>query len=156
MTPPSYYLGYGKKYADRFINKTYATLSPAGQAWLLRARHNLQDAIETERMKDPDAFDKLEQNDAAFKKFAYDTHPKAYIDAGLKTLPASDLAKIALTPDFSDLFSKDGINQMIDVAKTTRPVDVWNVGTATAEDTASAVGSAASRAWTSVTNWWNK
>jgi len=176
-TPPSYYLGYGKKYADRFMNQTYAKLTPAGQAWLLRARRNLQAAIEKERAKDPVAFDKLEQNDAAFKRFAYDTHPQAYLAAGLKALPITDLTEIGLTPDFKDLFSKDGVVQVWDVAKTARPVDVWNVGTATAGQGASfvaseatkawnatttaasqaesAVSSTASRAWTSVVDWWN-
>jgi hypothetical protein len=154
-------------YADRFEKETSPKLSPEGKAWLVRTERNLQEAIEAKRLQDPVAFDQLEQNDAAFKRFAYDTHPKAYLDAGLLKLPASDLAKIAMTPDAKDLFSKDGVNQMIDVAKATGPSDIWNVTKATASDTwtgvkdttssgANWVGNKASDGWTAVKDWWNK
>jgi hypothetical protein len=154
--PPSYYLNYGKKYADRFVNETYDKLSPEGKEWLMRARRNLQEAIEAKRAEDPAAFDQLEQNDAAFKRFAYDTHPKAYVDAGLLKLPASDLVKIGLTPDGGDLFSRDGAKQMWEVAKSAGPSDYWNVTKATAGDAWSGTKSAVGGAWQNLKDWWNK
>jgi hypothetical protein len=162
--PPSYYLGYGKKYADRFMSKTWKQLSPEGQAWLLRARRKLQEAIEAKRIKDPAAFDQLEQNDAAFKRFVYDTHPKAYVDAGLLKLPLRDITAIGLTPDLpslwppssGDLFTSDGAAQIWTVVKTAGPNDYLNVARATVADSWSATKTALAGAWTSTNHWWSK
>lgn len=113
---PSYYLGYGDKYVHRFTEELAPKLTPVGQEWLAKARLNLQLAIEAELKKDPAAFDRLEQDDEAFLEFAYDTHPKAYLDGGLDKLPIKDLMTIALTPDLKDLASLNGLEQVADVA----------------------------------------
>jgi len=44
----------------------------------------------------------VEQDDAAFMDFAFDTHPDAYWNAGLKDLSWLDKAKIATTPDLKE------------------------------------------------------
>lgn len=113
---PTYYMGYGDKYVRRFTEELAPRLSPVGQAWLAQARLNLQLAFENEIKKDPVAFDRLEQNDEAFLEFAYDSHPKAYLDAGLEKLPLKDLVKIGLTPDLRDLLTVNGLEQVADVA----------------------------------------
>src|SRR5262245_31804617 len=91
LPPPTYYLAYGKKYADRFAERTHAKMTPAGRAWVLRTRTNLQRAIEAKRTEDPIAFDRLERDDAAFTRFAYLSHAKAYLDAGYLDLPVRDV-----------------------------------------------------------------
>ncbi|HVG56974.1 MAG TPA: hypothetical protein VNA24_00355 [Hyalangium sp.] len=113
-TPPDYYLGYGDKYANRFLNETSPKLSKAGQEWLQKTFVALQSKIEDLRQKDPAAFARLEQDPEAFRKFAYGTHSDAYVESGLSKLPPGDLAKIALTPDFKDVLTKDGIAQMVE------------------------------------------
>ncbi|MFZ5440688.1 MAG: hypothetical protein ACOZQL_11820 [Myxococcota bacterium] len=109
--PPSYYLEYGEKYAQRFTRETAAKLSPDGQKWLQRTFELLQSRMEHLRMTDLAAFEKLERDPEAFKKFAYETHSDSYLDAGLSKLPASDLAIIGFTPDASDLLTPDGLKQ---------------------------------------------
>lgn len=123
LTPPTYYLGYGLKYVQRFTTETSPRLTPEGQAWLVRARVNLQVAIEGERARDGEAFDRLEKNDAAFTSFAYGTHADAYWNAGLGDLNLFDLANIGLTPDMKDLLAKDGLLQVVDIGS--RLLGTW-------------------------------
>jgi hypothetical protein len=113
-TPPDYYLGYGDKYANRFLKETAPKMTKGGQEWLQRTFVALQTKIEDMRQKDPAAFARLEQDPEAFRKFAYGTHPDAYVESGLSKLPPSDLVKVALTPDVKDLLTKDGIAQMVE------------------------------------------
>lgn len=113
-TPPDYYLGYGDKYANRFLKETAPKMTKGGQEWLQRTFVALQNKIEDMRQKDPAAFARLEQDPEAFRKFAYGTHPDAYVESGLSKLPPSDLVKVALTPDVKDLLTKDGIAQMVE------------------------------------------
>jgi hypothetical protein len=115
LAPPDYYLGYGDKYVRRFTNEVGPLLSDPGKVWLVDVRTRLQVAIESERERDPAAFDTLEQNSAAFRTFAFDTHPQCYWDAGLGGLPVADLLTIGLTPDTPDLLSFDGIGQVADI-----------------------------------------
>ncbi len=123
LTPPTYYIAYGEKYVGRFTNETSSRLTPEGQAWLGRARINLQIAIENQLGQDPAAFDRLEKNNAAFTSFAYGTHADAYWDAGLGDLNLFDLSNIGLTPDVRDLMAKDGLIQVADIG--TRLLSVW-------------------------------
>jgi hypothetical protein len=113
-TPPDYYLGYGDKYANRFLKETAPKMSKGGQEWLQRTFVALQTKIEDMRQKDPAAFARLEQDPEAFRKFAYGTHPDAYVESGLSKLPPGDLVKVALTPDVKDLLTKDGVAQMVE------------------------------------------
>ncbi len=112
--PPDYYLNYGDRYARRFTTELRPTLSAEGQRWVDRTFVLLQEAIENRRDADPAAFDRLEQDEDAFREFAYGTHSQAYLDGGLRYLPMEDLARIAATPDFFDIASIDGISQIIE------------------------------------------
>lgn len=100
---PRYYLTYGDKYVRRFSAHLAPELSPEGQAWLIRARRQLQEAMEAARSRDPVAFDRLEQDDQAFTRFAYATHVRAYLQAGFQDLPAADLMHIVSGLDRRDL-----------------------------------------------------
>lgn len=113
---PDYYLGYGDKYIHRFTDETAPKLSAKGQVWLDKARLNLQTAIEGELRRDPVAFDKLEQQPRKFTRFAYGTHPNAYLKAGISGLPVRDLVAIGGTPDPKDLLTCMGLTQMAIVA----------------------------------------
>ncbi len=114
---PDYYLDYGEKYIKRFSNVLYPKLSENGKNWLVAARLNLQLAIENRCKANRAEFARLEENPVKFRKFAFDTHPGAYLDAGLENLPLSDLIKIGLTPDFKDLISKDGVSQIFAISR---------------------------------------
>jgi hypothetical protein len=123
LPAPTYYLAYGRKYAERFASQTRAKMTREGRAWVLRTCTNLQRAIEAKRAEDPIAFDRLEQDDEAFTRFAYLSHAKAYLDAGYLELPASDVFWIGRTPDLEDLFSVDAVALLVRLARarTTRP-----------------------------------
>ncbi len=123
LTPPVYYLGYGFKYVERFTSSTSPQLSAEGQAWLVRARVNLQAAIENRRAAGDEAFDALEKNDSAFTAFAYGTHADAYWNAGLGDLNLFDLAVIGTTPDVRDLIAKEGLLQVADIGS--RLMTTW-------------------------------
>jgi hypothetical protein len=97
-SPPDYYLEYGLKYCLRFTEKTYPNLSLKGQAWLEKARCNLQRMMEQGLQNNPE----LELDSKQFREFAFDTHPKAYLDAGLADLSLSDWYEIAKTPDIKE------------------------------------------------------
>lgn len=128
---PDYYLGYGDKYCQKFANLGPKDLSPAGLKWRDATLLNLQNAIEKKRAEDPVGFAQLERNPQAFKEFCYGTHPDAYIQGGLFKLPASDLLKIASTPEIKDLIGKEGLAQVADILSQMRVKDVENIGKAT-------------------------
>ncbi|PTL84673.1 hypothetical protein [Vitiosangium sp. GDMCC 1.1324] len=127
MTPPAYYLEYGQKYCDRFSSLGPKDLTPQGLEWRDRTLKALQESIETKRMEDPVGFAQLERDPEAFKKFAYDAHPDAYVNSGLYKLPAQDLMKIGTTPDLKDLFTKDGLRQVAVALSKMNPGDAVNV-----------------------------
>jgi hypothetical protein len=110
--PPDYYLSYGLKYCMRFSTVTGPTLSPEGQAWLARARCNLQVAMEKGLRQNPS----LEQDSDAFRKFAFSTHTSAYLDAGLSDLSMGDQFKVLKTPDLTELKNLDTWKQAAQVA----------------------------------------
>jgi hypothetical protein len=119
-TPPEYYLCYGDKYLNRFKYDLRPNLSAQGQQWLDGALQNLQEAIELKivgrtpkQPGDPDINIKLENFN--FQQYVFDSHVKAYVDAGLLQLSIIEKVKIALTPDCKDLFSSLGLKQAKDV-----------------------------------------
>jgi hypothetical protein len=134
VKPPDYYLGYGQKYLDRFSSLGSKDLTPQGLEWRDKTLKALQDAIETKRIEDPVGFAQLERDPEAFKKFAYDSHPDAYVDSGLYKLPAQDLLKIGTTPDLRDLLTKDGVRQVIDALGKMSPKDALKVAQATGKE----------------------
>lgn len=112
-TPPTYYLGYGDLYVRRFTTELAPELSEKGQAWLVQARKNLQVAIEVELARNPE----IELNDQAFTEFAYATHSRAYLDAGLTSLPVDDLIRVAVTPNLRDTLNRKGLAVIAETAE---------------------------------------
>lgn len=113
VDPPDYYLDYGQKYADRFSSLDGQDLSPEGLEWRDKTLVALQQAIEDKRIDDPEGFAELERDPEAFRRFAFESHPAAYVDSGLYGLPAQDLLVIAGTPDINDVLSQEGIDQSL-------------------------------------------
>jgi hypothetical protein len=130
MSPPPYYLQYGDKYIQRFKALGPHQLSPEGLAWRDRALKGLQDAMETLRGDKPHVFAQLEREPENFKEFAYHTHVKAYLDAGLLNLPVQDLSTIVFTPDFKDLLNREGLEQIKEVLRKVRPHDMEAIAAA--------------------------
>lgn len=120
---PDYYLNYGVKYLDRF-GELKPNLSPQGQEWLDKTRVNLQQHMQDKIAQDPAAFAEMERNPEAFKNFAYATHPQSYLDAGLRNVPYADRIRIGLTPDGSDLLTKDGVYQAVETGVTLVAQDI--------------------------------
>lgn len=112
-SPPSYYLGYGDVYVRRFTEVLSPELSEEGQEWMVRARQNLQLAIEAELARNPE----IELDDQAFTAFAYATHSRAYLDAGLTRLPIDDLIRVAVTPNLRDTLNKAGLAVIAETAE---------------------------------------
>ncbi|WP_298939649.1 hypothetical protein, partial [uncultured Dysgonomonas sp.] len=110
---PDYYMDYGDKYVNRFSKDLYPKLSNSGKAWLDGALVNLQTAIEEKLESDPS----IEMDNGKFRKFAFDSHVEAYETAGLFGLPVKDLILIGTTPNISDLLSKNGLKQVMQVGK---------------------------------------
>ena len=110
---PDYYRGYGWKYCVVFSEELYLSLSDAGQRWCIETRMNLQIAIERKLIADPAGFAALESDSDALREFAFDTHPIAYLEAGLADLPLTDLLQIAATPELGDLLTRAGIEQIL-------------------------------------------
>jgi RHS repeat-associated protein len=106
-SPPEYYINYGDKYARRFSNELNPKLTPEGQEWLMKARLYLQLEMEKELNKNP----RIELNNQDFQKFAFDSHVKAYTDAGVLELGFGDKVLILSTPDAKDLLSDLGRQQ---------------------------------------------
>jgi len=126
VTPPDYYLGYGQKYYNRLMSLD-ADLSSEGRAWRDKTALALQQAIENKRASDPEGFAELERNPEAFRKFAFSTHPAAYVNSGLYDLPVQDILVIASTPDIKDVLSQEGIHQSLITIGKLKPGDVPDI-----------------------------
>lgn len=104
---------YGDYNLRKFTYETYSKLSEKGQEWLIKARDNLQNAVEAQ-LSTPNGGD-IELNDKLFTSFAYGTHADAYWDAGLKDLSIVDLVNIGLTPDIKHLATSDAVGQIEEI-----------------------------------------
>jgi hypothetical protein len=113
---PSYYISYGDFHLRKFLLETRQTLSPEGKEWLDKTLVNLQRAIEDKLINTKDGAT-IENNDDKFTDFAFDTHVKAYEDAGILDLSVMDKIKILLTPTAETLFSDRGLSQAASIAK---------------------------------------
>jgi hypothetical protein len=119
--PPKYYVGYGYYYCSTYGAKLEPKLSHAGKKWLAKTRWGLQkymedglnqnmlgDSIKIVSVKSKKEFQMtvpqygLELDDETFTTFAFNTHPLAYLDAGLADLPLWDLLEIAGQPDIEE------------------------------------------------------
>jgi len=118
-TPPIYYLNYGYKYCVRFGTELHPKLSAQGQLWLANARRLLQVYMEQGLARNM----AIELDSERFKKFAFDTHPDAYWNAGLGNVPLSDKWKIVWTPDGAEWKEWGTWKQALDVG--VRQVGHW-------------------------------
>ena len=129
---PSYYLEYGDKCLHRF-RRIEIELTSTGKEWSQRTLRSLQEMIESERERDSEAFVRLEMDSNAFRDFAFNTHPTAYIESGLFLLSVQDIRTIFQTPEASDVFTVDGLKQICKVARQLKVKDVLDIATATLE-----------------------
>ena len=115
LEPPPYYLQYGLKYFQRF-QSLRDKLSEEGKSWITRTAYLLQKSVEDRRKRSPRLFDVLERHPQEFQRFAYGSHPTAYLQAGLGALPPEDVLLVVNTPDAKDLLTSDGIAQVVKTA----------------------------------------
>ncbi|MBI9078808.1 MAG: hypothetical protein JEY79_03595 [Pseudodesulfovibrio sp.] len=109
---PDYYREYGDKYVKRF-DKLKPELSEKGQKWQEKAKDLLQFKMEQGLRSgkwDESKPDELE-------KKAFDSHSKAYLEAGLADLPDEDIGKIMATIDLLDMIDPDALEESIQVAR---------------------------------------
>lgn len=97
--PDGYPLGYGGKYAERFVTEARPRLSPEGRAWLDDVLVCLQEALAA-RLDDDSTCD-----DAW--RAGFDTHPACYVDAGFCELSLDDVLVVGTTIDPVDLSLPD-------------------------------------------------
>ncbi len=128
--PPSYYARYGDKCLQQFL-RVEPEFTPDGQAWLRRTLVQLQEMMEAARADDPAAFGALERDDDGFTRFAFSTHARAYLEAGLLRLPVDDLWRIVRTPDLVDLLTRDGVKEIVEVIDELSLGDVATILSAT-------------------------
>lgn len=112
-TPPDYYLSYGDKYVHKFKEETRKKLSEKGKKWLDKTLLLLQEYIERILKSSPNS----ELNSTDFRKKCFDSHPDAYINAGLFNLGPEDLYQIAMTPEWRDILTPDGMAQILEIIK---------------------------------------
>ena len=108
--PPSYYEFYGDFYMHEFLDKTFYQLSQEGREWLKKALHNLQ--IEMDNMLLNPEYSGIELDEEKFLDAAFETHVKAYYEAGICALSVTDKVYIAITVYPVDLFQSRGLEQV--------------------------------------------
>ncbi|HDR9033479.1 TPA: hypothetical protein QDB07_000929 [Burkholderia vietnamiensis] len=134
--PPSYYISYGYYYCSHYGAELFDILSPAGKAWLVSARRylqlNMEDGLRQnmkghviqmasqKRSNGDFSMDvpryQLELDDETFKKFAFKTHPLAYLDGGIAYLPPIDLYNIMRQPRLQEWTSSGTYEQVVKTA----------------------------------------
>jgi hypothetical protein len=105
---------------------------------------------------DPSAFFQLEKDNDAFRRFAYDSHPKTYTDGGLLKLQAGDLFFISKNPDPMHLFSMHGLKQIINIAKQTGLKHGRNLTTGTGSEVGRAVAGDVESRTKAIPDWWGR
>lgn len=148
---PDYYEHYGDKYIRRFTDITNKYLTSAGKKWLRDARRFLQVYMEdgfnqnitettvvTKSERDSNitssisagGIERLELSSQIFRRFAFGTHPAAYIDGGFINLTVMDMMFVSLTPDIKEWTGEgasDTFDQAIEVAKyLMRSTTLWD------------------------------
>ena len=109
---PDYYLGYGDKYAHRFMDGTRKNLSPEGQRWTDDTFRSLQNRLEIGLREHP----KMESDPEKLKDYAFETHSDAYLQSGLKELPFGDILRIMRTVEKKDYKNLNAWKEIGDVA----------------------------------------
>lgn len=130
--PPDYYEQYGDKYLRRMMA---LDLSPSGRRFVTRARGLLQEAIERRRHRDPAGFERLELDGGAFRDFAFESHTRAYGDAGFHDLPVGDKLKVALAVGMKDWWG--GREQVLELIRDQTLDELEETGRGILEDLSS-------------------
>jgi hypothetical protein len=103
-----YLLGYGAHYARKFYEETRPRMSRRGKAWLdsvlVCLQHDLRDSIG------------VGSSCEEVRRTAFDQHPACYVESGFCTLSIPDLFQIPATINGRDLFSQDGLRQVLSIA----------------------------------------
>lgn len=97
--PEGYPLGYGAKYAERFVDEARPRLGPEGRMWLDAVLVCLQDALAA-RLDDASTC-------ADTWRAGFDTHPDCYVSAGFCELSLNDVVVVGTTIDPVDLSLPD-------------------------------------------------
>jgi hypothetical protein len=101
---PGYYKDFGEKYFTRFMNETFTSLSPDGQAFVKRVGIGLQKVIEEKLNENPVDFVLLELNNQAFTRVIFQSHVQIYCGSGWGKLTEADREVIRAAVDRKDLF----------------------------------------------------
>lgn len=108
---PSYYLNYADLYLHEFKDKTYELLSNEGKEWVTKTLVLLQEEME-KILK----IQNIELNESAFLDAAFNSHVKAYEEAGILQLSIIDKLYISMTVYPDDLLSQRGLAQVAIIA----------------------------------------
>lgn len=105
-----YYWNYGRKYCHRF-NQSSLMNDPKSARWLDCVTLNLHRALLNSCVQHGDDLEKV-------KQCAYATHAKVYTDCGICELDKTflDQIKVMFTPDAGDLWTSDGLKQVLESA----------------------------------------
>ena len=135
--PPAYYVSYGYYYCSTYGAQLRPKLTPEGQVWLRNARwglqKNMEDGLKQNMQGDVIAMTskkpgngsfrmdverfQLELDSETFTTFAFNTHPLAYLDAGLADLTVGDLMKIGAQPNMQEWADSRTWSQAVDSGK---------------------------------------
>jgi hypothetical protein len=109
-----YFLGYGRRYCDRFQNATGWT--PAGAKWRDRTLVCLQESLTQQIKRDLNGVCNCEKA----KAIAWQTHVRCYTQssASVCQLPIADVAKIYSIIDVADLLNPSGVAQFFAITGT--------------------------------------
>ncbi len=119
--PPDYYLEYGYNYAKKFSKdlRSDPSISDELRKWIDETVVALQVLMEEgiqESVNPSSGNYGMQGDNDKFKSFAFSTHVPAYTKSGrLKKLSLKEKAKIGLQPKPKDIFSKDGLEQVLDI-----------------------------------------
>jgi len=105
-----YYWNYGYKYCNRFSESSLME-NPKAARWIDCVKVNLQKEIVNQCFQFGNDLNKT-------KKCAYATHAQVYTDCGICELDKTfiDQFRVALVPDVSDLWGKEGLKQIGETA----------------------------------------
>ena len=87
--PPDYYMNYGAEFCKLFSTDLYNKMDNYGKGWVIRTRKNLQVDMEAFLKSNPDS----ELSNREFYELAFQSHHKAYLDAGFMKLSENDVVQ---------------------------------------------------------------
>lgn len=96
FNPPDYYLNYGLVFCRLFSTELSQKMDAYGKGWIDRTRLNLQVDMEAFLKANPT----IELNNRSFYEMAFQSHQKAYLDAGFLNLSGQDAVQFLDITDF--------------------------------------------------------